>query len=177
MAAGDKITNQRISSMFHIAAKLDMHDTTNTFLRTIQQQPDGIYAEANLTEMSIFLKWHIGRDNVLSKWFPMEVYDTLVAKIENFAYNRAVVGDLFLPPENATGGEGELTCDVDAYGDPARSPLSYKFNESTFVWTEQAAGSEAGGTWTFSEAAGEYVIVWDDYLTNETFPTKFLTVT
>ena len=177
MASGDKITNQRISSMFHIAAELDMHDTTNTLLRTIQQQPDGIYAEANLIEVATFIKWHLGRDNVLATWWPMEVYNTIIGKIVNFPYNKAVVGDLFLPPENAAGGVGECSCDVDAYGDPARTPLSFKWNDATFIWTEQAAGSEAGGTWTFSETAGQYVIVWDDYLTNETFPTKFLTVT
>jgi hypothetical protein len=175
MASGDKITNQRISSMWHICAELDMEDTTNTFLRTIQKQPDGIYSEANLNEMALFLKWHLGRDNVMSLWFPREVYDTIVGKIVDFPYNRAVVGDLFLPPENAAGGVGECTCDSDAYG--SRTAVCFKWNATTLVWTEQDAGSEAAGTWTFTEAAGTYAIGWDDYLTNESFPTKFLTVT
>lgn len=177
MAAGDKITNQRIAAMFHIAAELNMGDTTNTFLRTIRKQPDGIYAEANLQEMAFWLKWHLGRDNVIAKWFPLEVYNTLIGKIVDFGYNKAEVGETFLPPENAAGGVGTLTCDSDAYGDPARSPLPFKWNETTFVWTEQAAGTEDTGTWTFNEAAGVYVLVWDDYLTNESFPTQFLTVT
>lgn len=180
MASGDKITNQRISSMFHIAAELDMHDTTNTLIRTIQQQPDGIYAEANPQELVKFLKWHLGRDNVMSTWWPEVVYETIIGKFVDFSYNKTKVGEIFLPPENPAGGVGELTCDVDAYGATygtgERDAVSFKWNDAAFVWTEQAAGTKTT-EWTFSEAAGTYAIVWDDYLTNETFPTKFLTVT
>ena len=173
MAAGDKITNQRESAVFYIAAHLDMHDDTNTFLRSILQQPDGIYAEANISEMATFLKWHLGRDNQLAQWWPSEVYQALVNVIVDFPYNQAKVADLLLPPENAAGGVGECTCDSDAYG--SRTPVNFKFNETTHIWTEQAAGVEDAGTWTFTEAAGVYAMVFLE--TENALPTKFVTVT
>ena len=176
MAAGDKITNQRIRSIFEICLNLDMNDSNNQLLRTIKKQPDGIYPEANMMEMKYWLKWELGRDNEEKKWWPMVVYESILANIENFAYGKAAVIDLMKPPENAVAGVGEITCDADAYGDPARTPLSFKWNATNLVWTEQAAGTFTT-VWTFTEAAGDYVLAWDDYATTGSFCTAKLTVT
>jgi len=176
MAQNDVLTNKRLNAVWQIAAALDMENVNNDFLTVLRTQPDGAYAEADLNEARIWLKWDLGKDASLAKWFPAEVYDAVIGKIYDFPYNRTAVSDLHKPPENATGGSGQCTCDSDAYGDPARTPLCFKWDYTDF--TEQAAGSEAGGTWTFSGlSAGTYVIVWDDYGTTEGFPSTFLTVT
>jgi hypothetical protein len=175
MAQGDKITNQRLNAIWQVCATLDMN-TANSFLTRIKTQPDGVYAEGNMNEMAIWLKWELGRDGSMAKWFPNVVYESIIGKINNFAYNKADIGVSFKPPENAAGGSGQCTCDDDAYVTPARNVVCFKWDFVDFI--EQAAGSEAGGTWTFSSlSAGNYILVFDDYLTNESFSTKFLTVT
>lgn len=176
MAQGDKLTNLRLNAMWQIAATLNMGNENNSFLTALKTQPDGSYAEANMSEFGYWLKLELGQDASMAKRFAREVYDTVIAKIVNFAYNRAAIGDTFKPPENSAGGAGQCTCDDDAYGDPARSVKCFKWDFTDF--TEQAAGSEAGGTWTFSGlSAGTYVLVFDDYATGESFPTQYLTVT
>ena len=176
MAQGEILTNKRLNAVWQIAATLNMANATNDFLAVLKTQPDGAYAEANMTETKFWLKWHLGKDASLTKWFPSEVYESVIGKIIDFGYNRTDVGASFKPPENAAGGSGQCTCDDDNYVTPARNVVCFQWNFVDF--TEQAAGSEAGGTWTFSGlSAGNYVLVFDDYATNESFPTAYLTVT
>jgi hypothetical protein len=176
MASGEKITNKRINAQWQVAATLNMGNASNALLAAMKAQPDGAYAEADMNEWLNWLKLTLGNDGSLAKWFPNAVYQGVLGKIQDYNYNATKVSDLFLPPENAAGGSGECSCDSDAYGDPARDVLCFKWDFVDF--TEQAAGSEAGGTWTFSGlASGNYVLAFADYATAESFPTTYLTVT
>lgn len=174
MASGDKITNQRLNAMWQIAATLNFNNSSNGLSAILTTQPDGVYAQADILEIAIWLKWYLGKDGSLAKWFPREVYTSIVAIFENFGYNKTAIIDTKKPPQNPSGGSGECTCDSDAYG--SRTPLCFKWDYVDFI--EQDAGVESEGTWTFdSLSAGNYVLVWDDYATNESMPTTYLTVT
>jgi hypothetical protein len=176
MASGDKLTNQRLSAMWQIAATLNFNNASNDLSAILTTQPDGIYSLANMSEMANWLKWHLGKDGSLAKWFPDEVYTSIIAIYENFGYNKTAIIDSKKPPENPAGGSGECTCDDDDYVTPARTAVCFKWDFTDFI--EQAAGSETGGTWTFSGlSSGNYITVWDDYATNESMPTAYLTVT
>ena len=169
------LDNARLNAQWQVAATLNMGNASNNLLTIMKTQPDGAYSQASMTDMVIWLKWEIGRDGSLAKWFPTEVYEGIISTIEDFNYNRTAVGDMFLPPENASGGSGQCTCDSDDYGDPARDVLCWKWNFVDF--DQMPSGSEAGGTWTFSGlSAGNYVLTFDDYATAESFPTTYLTV-
>ncbi len=169
-----KLTNTRLNAVWQIAAALNMA-IDNSLLAAMKTQPDGAYAQANINDFQPWLKIEMGKDGSLAKWFPNEVYASVLAKIENFVYNKTAVGDLFLPPESATGGSGQITCDEDAYGS-SRDVKCWKWDFVDF--DEMSTGSLDTGTWTFSGlAAGTYVLSFDDYATTESFPTAFLTVT
>lgn len=174
MAQGDIITNNRIKAQWQIAATLNMGNANNVLLSAMKTQPDGAYSQANMNDWMIWLRLELGKDGSLAKWFPTEVYAGVIAKIEGYNYHATKVGNLFLPPETPLGGVEECTCDSDAYA--SRTVKCWKWDYVDF--TEQAAGSEAGGTWTFSSlTAGNYVLAFDDALTAESFPTTYLTVT
>jgi len=176
MAAGDKITNLRINAQWQIAATLNMGNASNTLLAAMKAQPDGAYAQANMNDWLNWLKLTLGNDASLAKWLPNEVYQGVIGKIKNYNYNATAVGDEFLPPKNPSGGSGQCTCDDDDIITPARDVLCFKWDFVDFI--EQDAGSEAGGTWTFSSlTSGNYVLVFSGYDTIENFPTGYLTVT
>ena len=173
MAQGDKITNLRLRAQWQIAATLNMGNANNSLLAAMKTQPDGAYAFANMNDWQTWLKLECGKDGSLAKWFPNEAYAGVIGKIEGYNYNATKVSDLYLPPENATGGSGQCTCDSDAYGE--RDVLCFKWDFVDF--TEQAAGAESSG-WTFSGlSSGNYILAFDDYATAESFPTTYLTVT
>lgn len=168
------LENARLNAVWQIAATLNMGNSNNTLLSTIKTQPDGAYAEGKLAEMKSWLKWEIGKDGSLAKWFPDEVYSSIISKIENFNYNKTAVIESALPPQNVATSTGEITCDEDPTGG-ARDVLCFSWNFIDF--DSQSAGTLSGGTWTFSGlSAGNYVLVYDDYATNESFPTAYITV-
>lgn len=173
MAQGDVLTNKRLNAAWQIAATLNMANINNDFLTLLRTQPDGAYAEANMDEAIYYLKWYLGKDASLAKWFPQAVYQAIIGKIVDFNYNRVAVGDTFKPPANAAEGSGQCTCDSDSI--LTRNVLCFKWDFTDFQ--EEASGTESGG-WTFSGlSAGTYILVFDDYSTNESFPTAYLTVT
>lgn len=176
MAQGDTLTNMRLHAQWQIAATLNMNNQSNDLLSIVSTQPDGVYSQADLNEIATWLKWHLGKDGSLALWFPDQVYINIVGKIVNFPYNRAALGESFKPPNTAVGGSGQCSCDEDSYVTPTRDVLCFQWVGGEFI--EQTAGSLATGTWTFSGlSAGSYVLVFDDYATNESFPTTYLTVT
>lgn len=169
-----KLTNARLNAVWQIAATLNMGNANNSLLAAMKTQPDGAYSQANINDFQEWLKIEMGKDGSLAKWFPGEVYASVIGKIENFVYNKTAVGESYLPPENASGGSGEITCDEDSTG-AARDVKCWKWDYVDF--DEMPAGSLAGGTWTFSGlSAGNYVLVFDDYATNESFPTAYISV-
>ena len=168
------LTNARLNAMWQVAATLNFSGT-NSLTTILTTQPDGVYALANMNDMIPWLKWELGKDGSLAKWFPNEVYQAILAGFENFAYNKTAIIASKAPPTNASGGSGQCTCDEDPTG-AARDVICWKWNYVDF--DSQAAGSLDGGTWTFSGLdAGNYVLTYDDYSTNESFPTTYLTVT
>lgn len=169
-----KLTNTRLNAVWQVAATLNMGNANNSLLSAMKTQPDGAYSQADIRDFEEWLKIEMGKDGSLAKWFPSVVYETVIGKIENFGYNKTAVGDTYKPPENPVGGAGQITCDDDSYG--SRTVKCWKWD---FVdYDEMPAGALDAGTWTFSSlAAGYYVLSFDDYETNESFPTAYITVT
>ena len=174
-AAEGETTGKRLTAVWQIAATLNMNNTSNSFLSLLRTQPDGAYAEANLSEAAYWLKLQLGQDSSLAKWFPAEVYTVILSKIVNYNYGDPLVADEYKPPQNASGGVGQVTCDEDPTGE-GRDVFVWNWNYVLF--TQGAACSLADEIWTCSGlSAGIYVLTYNDWETAESFPTTYLTVT
>jgi hypothetical protein len=159
--------------LWQVSATLNMNNASNPLLSAMDGMSVGYASHASMSEFAPWLKIELAQSGSMGKEFPNSIYNALIAMIIGYEYGVPSVDPQYLPPVCALDGS-DIDCDEDPTGQD-RNVLIFLWDFSNF--TEGAAGSLAGGVWTFSglSAATNYVCAYADWKTVGSLNTRYIT--
>lgn len=159
--------------LWQVSATLNMNNASNSLLAAMDGMSPGYASHGNMAEFIPWLKIELAQSGSMDKEFPNSIYREVISKIVGYEYGSPAVDALYLPPVCTLDGS-DITCDEDPTGQ-SRDVVIFSWDFVDF--TEGAAGSLVGGTWTFSGlSSGNYVCAYADWDTVGSLNTRYLTV-